>query len=210
MRTRRPSPEHQEAVSRRLAQLSAELAAARPEERPSGGAVDGGDGDDWWSEHTRVAVPRTTGASAVTPALDDAAAPAVAAEVAPEAAPDVPRPGRHAARRRLGPGRAVAGLLPEPLRGPVGLGPAHVAVVAALVALGLAATCWWVVRPARPGLPRPPPQRCPIDGPERVSAPLAELPIVMIPDRREVRIAELEARVLELEAAHGVEVKRLA
>ncbi|MCW2791214.1 MAG: Competence protein ComEA, partial [Nocardioides sp.] len=31
MRTRRPSPEHQEAVARRLALLTAELASARPE-----------------------------------------------------------------------------------------------------------------------------------------------------------------------------------
>jgi hypothetical protein len=48
-----------------------------------------------------------------------------------------------------------------------------------------------------------------MDGPQRVTAPLAELPIVMIPDRRELKIARLEARVLELEARHGEDVKRL-
>lgn len=48
-----------------------------------------------------------------------------------------------------------------------------------------------------------------IDGPERVVAPLAELPIVMIPDRREVRIGKLEARIAELEAKHGETVQRL-
>ncbi|MDO9456697.1 MAG: hypothetical protein Q7T52_11435, partial [Nocardioides sp.] len=50
MRSRRTSPEHQEAVSRRLALLSEQLAAAR-EEAP---AV----GDEWWGGHTRVAPVR--------------------------------------------------------------------------------------------------------------------------------------------------------
>ena len=54
----------------------------------------------------------------------------------------MPVPGRHAARRRQ-PG---AGLLPATLRGRVLLGPAQLAVVAVLVALGLAVTAWWVVR----------------------------------------------------------------
>jgi competence protein ComEA len=92
MPTRRPSPEHQEAVSRRLALLSAEL------------AVDG-----------------------------HPPAP-------PSDPPPVPVPGRHAARP------ALAGALPPTLRGRVNLGPAQLAVVAVLVAVGLAVTCWWVVR----------------------------------------------------------------
>lgn len=71
MPLRRPHPEHQEAVSRRLALLSAELGHEPP--------------------------------------------------------PPVPLPGRHAAGR-------------------VALGPAQLAVVAVLVAAGLAITCWWVVR----------------------------------------------------------------
>ncbi len=49
-----------------------------------------------------------------------------------------------------------------------------------------------------------------IDGPQRVSAPLAELPIVMVPDRREVKIGKLEARIAELEAKHGEQVTRLS
>ncbi|WP_099025555.1 hydantoinase B/oxoprolinase family protein [Mycolicibacterium palauense] len=49
-----------------------------------------------------------------------------------------------------------------------------------------------------------------IDGPERVVAPLDELPIVMVPDRREVKIAKLEARIAELEDKHGENVARLA
>jgi competence protein ComEA len=57
----------------------------------------------------------------------------------PPAAP-VPRPGRHASRR------ASSGWLPEPLRGRVVLGPGPLAVVAVLVAVGLAVTAWWVVR----------------------------------------------------------------
>lgn len=58
-------------------------------------------------------------------------------------APLVPAPGRHAARRR---GAVVDGLVPEPLRGRVALGPAQLAVVAVLVAAGLGVTTWWVVR----------------------------------------------------------------
>lgn len=48
-----------------------------------------------------------------------------------------------------------------------------------------------------------------IDGPSRVTAPLAELPLINIPDRREVKIATLEQRVAELEAKHGEKVRRL-
>ncbi|MGU3654436.1 acetone carboxylase subunit alpha, partial [Mycolicibacterium sp. A43C] len=47
-----------------------------------------------------------------------------------------------------------------------------------------------------------------IDGPERVCAPLEELPIVMVPDRREVKIGRLEARIAELEAKYGETVTR--
>ncbi len=49
-----------------------------------------------------------------------------------------------------------------------------------------------------------------IDGPRRVKATIDELPIIMIPDRREVKIASLEARVAELEAKHGEHTRRLA
>jgi len=130
MGTRRSSAEHQEAVARRLAQLSADVAAARADPVVAPAA-----GGDWWAGHTRVAEPR----------------PALEVVVEPEPLPPVvPTPGRHAARR---PGRLT--VVPDSLRGRVALGPAHLAVVAVLVALGLAVTAWWVVR-AEPGEPTAP------------------------------------------------------
>jgi competence protein ComEA len=152
----RSRTQHQEAVSRRLAQLSAELAASRPDLPAPEGETEGGASDDWWAEHTRVAAPRPAPRVVSAPPEMPAPAPAPAQVVEDELAPAVPRPGRHAARRRLAPGRAVADLVPEPLRGPVGLGPAQLAVVAVLVAIGLAVTCWWVVRgDAEPAPGRP-------------------------------------------------------
>ena len=105
MLNRRPSPEHQEAVARRLALLSAELA---------------GVGED--------------------PPLRDDPVPDQQAEPEP---PRVPRPGRHAARRLRSEAAAV---VPETVRGRFALGPAQLTLVAVLVAVGLAVTCWWVVR----------------------------------------------------------------
>jgi competence protein ComEA len=134
MGSRRSSAEHQEAVSRRLAQLSADVAAARAD--PVVAPVAGG---EWWAGHTRVAEPRTV--------LEVVAAPAPEPEPLP---PLVPMPGRHAARREA---RFFA--VPDTLRGRIVLGPAHLAVVAVLVALGLAVTAWWVVR-AEPGEPTAP------------------------------------------------------
>jgi competence protein ComEA len=132
MRSRRPSPEHQDAVSRRLALLSAELSEVRPpppaaEPHPEG---------EWWDEHTRLAAPRPR------PSAPGDAPGQPAPLLAADHAPAVPVPGRHAARR----GRAGSGLVPSTLRGRVLLGPAQLAVVAVLVALGLAVTAWWVVR----------------------------------------------------------------
>jgi acetone carboxylase alpha subunit len=49
-----------------------------------------------------------------------------------------------------------------------------------------------------------------IDGPRRVTATIDEMPIIMVPDRREVKIAKLESRLAELEARHGENVRRLA
>ena len=129
MRSRRPSPEHQAAVNRRLALLSAELAAHRP---PAVAAESPEPLDEevpWWDEHTRVR------ASATAPSPPS---------TAPPPAPALPAPGRHAARR--GGSRPTGGLVPDTLRGRVLLGPAQLAVVAVLVAVGLAVTCWWLVR----------------------------------------------------------------
>ncbi|QZY30250.1 ComEA family DNA-binding protein [Nocardioides coralli] len=110
MASRPTRAEHDAAVSRRLGQLAAELAAA----------------------------------GSATPSSP---APAGVRDSPPEAAPvpepaPLPVPGRHASRRP----RRHAAWLPEPLRGRVGLGPGPVAVVAVLVAVGLAVTTWWVVR----------------------------------------------------------------
>jgi len=119
MRTRRPSPEHQEAVSRRLALLSAELAG-----------------------------------QVVHEPVDEPADAPVGEPPAPPERPVVrvvPEPGRHASRRPV---------LPATLRGRVALGPGQLAVVAVLVALGMAVTAWWVVR----------------SGAEEVGAPLLTQP----------------------------------
>ena len=161
---RRPSPDHQEAVSRRLALLSAELAAVRgpeavePEafeavavEQGAGDPWGGdpgkqGEDDDWTAPHTRIAARRAP--------LYAVPGPEVRPEVPTEARPEpltepppsptsVRMPGRHAARR---PRRLLADAVPATLRGRVALGSSHVAVLAVLVAVGLALTCWWVVR----------------------------------------------------------------
>jgi competence protein ComEA len=55
----------------------------------------------------------------------------------------VPLPGRHASRRASA---SWADLVPEGLRGRVALGAGQVGVVAVLVAVGLALTCWWLLR----------------------------------------------------------------
>ncbi|AJR18550.1 ComEA family DNA-binding protein [Pimelobacter simplex] len=114
-----PSPS--DAAALRLAQLAV---AARG---GAGGSASPGAGaepteDDWWADHTRIAV---------RPAADPPPAPT------PPAA--LPLPGRHAARRTRVP-------RPPGLPGLPALGVAHLAVVALAVALGLALTTWWVVR----------------------------------------------------------------
>lgn len=148
MRSRRPSPEHQEAVARRLAQLSAELEAVRPslspplpqqEEEPAPDAD-----DDWWAPHTRIRP--LAGPPAPLPAPP---APPPAPAAPGPVTGMVPVPGRHAARRArprpelLG---AAHDLVPATLRGRALLSSAHLGVVALLVAAGLAVTSWWVVR----------------------------------------------------------------
>ena len=49
-----------------------------------------------------------------------------------------------------------------------------------------------------------------IHGPKRVVAPIDQMPIVMIPDRRDLKVAKLEERVRELELKHGENVVRKA
>lgn len=150
MPSRRPSAAHQEAVSRRLALLSAELS----QERPAVAA------DDYALPltHTRVASGRVR-PEPTAPVPEPPPEPL--SEPLPEQVPGpvpaslpqpVRRPGRHAARR----GRAW---LPDALQGRVALGPGPLALVAVIVATGLAVTCWLVVRsdprpvPAAPSVP---------------------------------------------------------
>lgn len=116
MRRRPPSPEHAEAVSRRLATLSAELASVR------GDPVAG-------HQHTRI-----------RPEPEPVPAPVPAPGPGPWVDPDrgaaaqvstIPVPGRHASRRLLDRVRLTSG---------------HLAVVAVLVALGVGVAAWLVIR----------------------------------------------------------------
>lgn len=155
MRSRRSSQDHDAAVARRLEQLRAELEATRDGRSATPAVepfvepfVEPAAGGEWWEGHTRVATQRRP--LVVVPPLEPVPVPAPAPASgprAPEEVPSVPVPGRHAARRRR-PGLAAAlpDALPDTLRGRVGLGVAQVAVLAVAVAVGLAATTWWVLR----------------------------------------------------------------
>jgi competence protein ComEA len=130
--------------------------------------------------------------------------------------PPLPRPGRHAARRA---GRGLAGLLPETVRGRFALGPPQLALVAVLVAAGLAATTWWVVRAdSRPVAAPPGPQPVPglatpaaqsgevSPGPGAASAPSGRVTVDVAGKVRRPGIVVLDtgARVVDaLEAAGG-------
>jgi len=143
MGNRRPSAEHQEAVSRRLRQLSAELAGVRGGlDAPTVPRPSHDEGDYAMPlTHTRISRPRPQPAVAPIEPVPWTADDQMADEF-DEPAPLVPRPGRHASRRV---GR-VPDVVPATLRGRVALGPAQLAFVAGLVAVGLAVTCWWIIR----------------------------------------------------------------
>lgn len=79
----------------------------------------------WWADHTRV--------------VEEVPPPVPPVPAGAGAPPVLPVPGRHAARRRVRWVRLVPRGLPS-------LSPAHVAVVAVLVAVALALTTWWVAR----------------------------------------------------------------
>src|SRR6478609_5208210 len=131
MTSLRPRADHQEAISRRLDLLTAELASNRPEELPVGDPPD----EAWLAGHTRIRPLRAV------PDPIPGPVPVSAPEPAPASVPPlVPEVGRHAARRRKAP------LLPDAVRGRIVLGPTQLVVVAVLVAVGLAVTGWWVVR----------------------------------------------------------------
>ena len=144
MHSRSSAAQHDAAVARRLELLTSELAAVR--ERDPGPATEVRPAASWGaSGATRIrAVPDLgrgeglDGGGGAEPApghIDDHKRPE----------PIVVRPpGRHAARRT--PWSWAASAVPEGLRGRVSLGPGQVAVVAVLAVVGLALTCWWLVR----------------------------------------------------------------
>jgi competence protein ComEA len=139
MRSRSLAAQHEAAVSRRLELLATDLAAVRergPDADTSAAS---------WSRHghtrTRVA-PDLGDAVDTSDSADTAADDAFLSRPAPSSAR---MPGRHASRR--GPGYwswAVA----DAVRGRVSLGAGQVAVVAVVAVIGLALTCWWLVRSA--------------------------------------------------------------
>lgn len=139
MRSARNPRAGSEAAAHRLALLAADLGAADtlpapdPPPRTPEDAGDDRSGGAWWHDHTRVVPARRAAEPEPGPSAEPAA---------------IPSPGRHAARR---PRRAVSRVPVPPI------GPAHLTVVAVLVAAGLAVTAWWVVRGrAEPAVVTPP------------------------------------------------------
>ncbi|MEO5853464.1 MAG: ComEA family DNA-binding protein [Nocardioides sp.] len=139
MRSHRPSLEHQEAVSRRLALLSAELTAVRETDGlgdgPTVAGLTGKQSVDRWAApatHTRVRPDRWE---------ESPPAPVPHPTARPPA--EVPVPGRHARRR---PVARLGVLLPDSWRGRVALGPGQLVLVLAAVVVGVAVTGWWLVR----------------------------------------------------------------
>lgn len=143
MRSRRRTTDHQDAVARRLALLSAELTGVRS--APQTPTPEAAAPYSMEPTHTRVrvAAPQPPVPSGPWGPSDELTDELDLEE--PEAPPPVPSPGRHASRRVGRTVSAVAGAVPETLRGRVALGPSQLALVAVLVAVGLAVTTWWVV-----------------------------------------------------------------
>lgn len=132
MHSRRPAAD--DIAARRLALIAAGAGEGRgdPADRaPDDDTVDAtGATAPWWADHTRVADRDAGGRPG----------PVAPTDPSPGAPPAIPVPGRHAARRRTGWGVGAA------LDRVAPLAPVHVAVVALVVAAGLAVTTWWVVR----------------------------------------------------------------
>lgn len=137
MRSRSLAAQHDAAVARRLELLTTELDAVR--ERGPSPDTRVRPAESWNPQgHTRIrAVPDPPGEEQPVET-----AGRFGAGVGP--APSVARlPGRHASRRT---GSTWALGVPDPLRGRVALGPGQLAVVAMVAVVGLALTCWWLVR----------------------------------------------------------------
>jgi len=143
--------ERADAAARRLALLAADLGAVDADPR-SGEWPPPGAGD-----FTRVVPARR----AVQPDPDEAAPVDAAAPAGAGPPPEVPRPGRHAARRRWA--WSVPGLTGARLPG---LGAPQLTVLAVVVAVGVALAAWWVVRdqaePVAPLTARPAPSAEPL------------------------------------------------
>ncbi|HET7430628.1 MAG TPA: ComEA family DNA-binding protein [Nocardioides sp.] len=145
MRSRSLAAQHDAAVARRLELLTTELAAVRG--RPDGPDSTRPRADPWEPRgHTRIrAVPDPDADAGARSGASADPAEAWAAE--PVAATVARLPGRHASRRTSASlGRRWAEVVPEGLRGRVGLGAGQLAVLAVLAVVGLALTCWWLVR----------------------------------------------------------------
>ncbi|WP_205470916.1 ComEA family DNA-binding protein [Nocardioides sp. SYSU D00038] len=177
MRTRRAQTAHQEAVSRRLALLGDQLAvpvdhlvSPAPPPPPPAGSPPAPHRPSWWDDHTRLAADRHP-----PPPRDPAGPPALPPLLS--SGEPVPRPGRHAARRRSRPsGPPGLPALPATLRGPAGLGPAQLTVVALLLVVALGVTCWWLAR-SEPeevaAAPRPGPSGALVPVPDTPLRPVA-------------------------------------
>ncbi|WP_202879350.1 ComEA family DNA-binding protein [Nocardioides cynanchi] len=151
MRSRPTASDHEAAVARRLELLTDELAGVRgdgsPVTRPRLvpiGADDEVEHDAWVPRgYTRIrpVVPRALPDESVPPGPEPRT---------------VLTPGRHASRRLTGGVTdSLAGALPDTLRGRVLLGAGQLAVVAVVAAVGLALTCWWLVRGGSHQVPAP-------------------------------------------------------
>lgn len=159
MRIRRPSPEHEQAVARRLATLNAQWDAARAGEGERHDGLPAAERapserrqqrQEWpeqlWDDHTQV--------RGALPPVTDAAFDLTPAPTPPSGRPDggdapgpgvspvaVPVPGRHAARRPM------SGLrLPELPVQRVGLRGVHLVWVGLFAAVVLSASAWWVLQ----------------------------------------------------------------
>jgi competence protein ComEA len=142
MRSRSLAAQHDAAVARRLELLTTELAAVRergpvPDTlgRPAASSSPHG--------HTHIRAVPDLEADEAEPVVE-AGRDAATQTAGP--APTIPRmPGRHASRRT--PVSWSLGV-PDSVRGRISLGAGQVAVVAVLAVVGLALTCWWLVRSA--------------------------------------------------------------
>jgi competence protein ComEA len=148
MRSRRPSPAQQAAISRRLALLTAELATV-PTESTSPAETEAAPvaADPWQPDDPELAAAfRPWDVADVAPrsgqlsSQSQTSPPLTRAEGIDDWS--APVPGRHAARR---PGSLATSMRPAARWPRWALGPGQLTIVATLVALGLGVTAWWAI-----------------------------------------------------------------